>query len=115
MDSECVDLTDPPDPPRHTEPPPHKHTHTDGLLFTHIAVGWRHDQLFQHATMDGECVDATAGVDVPEDDGEVLATREQVVGLVARAVVEGVQQAGHPALVALQHLHGDVWGTKMDR
>ena len=60
-------------------------------------------------------MDATAGVDVPEDDGEVLAARQQVVGLVARAVVEGVQQAGHPALVALQHLYGDVWGTKMDR
>lgn len=57
---------------------------------TNVAVGWRHGHLSQAASVDGECVDLDASVDIPQDDGEVSPSREQVVGLVACRLIEWI-------------------------
>lgn len=54
--------------------------------------------------MHAECVQLGAAGEVPEHDGEVHPARHEMVRVVARRVVQRVQEAVHPSRVTLQHL-----------
>ena len=67
---------------------------------TYIAVARRHNKLCDLPTVDGERVKPGSLLDVPQNDGEVRAARQQVPGIVPRTLVERVQQTVHTALMA---------------
>lgn len=46
-----------------------------------------------------------ASEDVPQHDREVGPSRQQVLRLVASALIERVQKTGHTAMMSVQNLH----------
>lgn len=49
--------------------------------------------------MDSKGMEFTASVDIPKHDGEVGPARQQVLGLIASALIERVQQTGNTAMM----------------
>lgn len=46
-----------------------------------------------------------ASEDVPQHDREVGPSRQQVLRLIASALIERVQKTGHTAMMSVQNLH----------
>ena len=67
------------------------------------AVRW-HEKLCNLAPMHAERVEAGTRDDVPQYDIEVYASRHQVAGVVTRAVIAWIQQAGHLTRVTFELL-----------
>lgn len=68
---------------------------------TYIAAIRRHYQLLHFPAVDTESVQFGAGVDVPQDDGEVYASTHQVTGVVARTLIVRVQETVDATVVTL--------------
>ena len=70
-------------------------------LYTHIDVWGAADNILDLPPMDGKGVHEYPRVEVPQFDGEVWTSREEVVCVVGLALGVGIEEAVHLALVTL--------------